>query len=73
MGAIEPDELPFNLQDEIGIVTAAAQLFLGVYHLRTEPNSASIEEYYVVTKDSALFPKASGCIPCGTVPAAGTS
>lgn len=58
MGMIAPNELPFDVGEEVGTVTAAEQIYPGAYHLQTnQGNGTQLHEYYAVTESSPIFAK----------------
>lgn len=54
---IDPELLPFQLEDELGEIVLAEQPYPGVYYIATQKNEAQIiaSEYYVVMKDTSVI------------------
>lgn len=57
MERIDPERLPFQLEDELGEIVLAEQPYPGVYYIAAQKNEAEIvaSEYYVVMKDSPVI------------------
>lgn len=61
MSKINPEELPFNLENEIGSVEEAETPMSGVYYLcaRKEADDHAIRKYYVVSEASPIYQRVS--------------
>lgn len=58
MGMIEPDMLPFDLEEQLGRIMTAEEIYPSVYHLCVQrEGSILLQDYYVVTDTSAIFVK----------------
>ncbi len=54
-GQLIPDELPFDLKDEIGEIKAVQEFIPGVYYLTAQKESCAADNFYVVMESAAIF------------------
>ena len=57
---LTPEELPFDLESEIGEISGVQRFIPGVYYLTTQKEDCPAENYYVVMEFAAVFAAVSG-------------
>ncbi len=56
-GSIDPETLPFQIEDEIGEIQSANQPYPGVYYVAAKKDEADslAVEYYIASKDTQVI------------------
>ncbi len=57
----DPEQLPFQIEDELGEIKTAHQPYPGVYYIAAQKNETKIlvSEYYIIIKDTPSFRRRS--------------